>query len=639
MGSNVSLFCALLLLLHYGREGAALEITTTSTGKFLTGDNINLTISYDSNKSGTVTWAVNGTIVASLKGGSLEVSETYKNRLTVSGTGSLLITNTTKSDAGNYSVTVTITGEKPGSRDFQVTFSDRGGAALDITTTSTGSFLTGDNINLTISYNSDKATVIWVVNGITVAIWMDGHPDVFSNYQNRTTITGNGSLLITNTSKSDAGTYSVTVAVPGEKPASRDFQVTFSEIEGATLAITTTSTGKFLIGDDINIPISYNSNKTGTVAWAINDTTVASWKDGSLEVQETYKNRLTITDFGSLHITNTSPSDAGNYSVTLTVTGKKPALRVFQVTFSDAALEITTTSTDSFQTGDDITLIISYNYKRSATVTWAVNGTIAANWKGGSLEVSDTYKNRLKITGDGSLLIANTSKSDAGYYSVTVTVVDKKPVSLNFTVTFYDRRAPLDIRSTSTGNFQTSNDISLAIWYDSSNNGTVIWTVNGTTVAAWKKGASLDPLKSDAYNSTLTITGNGSLHIASTSKSDVGNYSVTVAILGEKPASRDFQVTFYDLINNVTILQSPEAVNEGTPIVNLTCNASSGIETVTWKKNGQSVGYNDNYFLLDGNQTLQIKHPDRTFTRIYTCNISNPVNWKNASLLLNVSCE
>ncbi|XP_075045818.1 cell adhesion molecule CEACAM2-like [Mixophyes fleayi] len=197
--------------------------------------------------------------------------------------------------------------------------------------------------------------------------------------------------------------------------------------------------------------------------------------------------------------------------------------------------------------------------------------------------------------------------------------------------------AALVITTTSTGDFLTGNDITLTIYYNSANNGTVTWAVNGTTVATWQKGSSIGPLVSDAYKGRLTITGNGSLLITNTSKSDAGTYSVSVNLLNESPSSRNFQVTFYDPVRNVTVSQSPLEVSEGTPVVNLTCSASSGIQKVTWTKDGKSVGYNDSYILSDGNQTLRINQPNRTYTGNYSCNISNPVDWGYASFILNVS--
>ncbi|XP_075047582.1 uncharacterized protein LOC142107846 isoform X2 [Mixophyes fleayi] len=217
MGSDVSLVCALLLLLHYGREGAALDVTTTSTGSFLTGDNITLPIYYNSTESATVIWTVNGTAVANWMYGVLNVLGKYKGRLTITDIGSLLINSTYKSDAGTYSVTVTIL--------------DKTAESLNITSASTGSFVTGDNITLLISYNSNNsATVTWAVNGIVAANWKGGVLQVSGTYADRLNISNNGSLLIiTNTSKSDAGNYSVTVAVDGMKPGTRDFPVTFSD--------------------------------------------------------------------------------------------------------------------------------------------------------------------------------------------------------------------------------------------------------------------------------------------------------------------------------------------------------------------------------------------------------------------------
>ncbi|XP_063800056.1 carcinoembryonic antigen-related cell adhesion molecule 1-like [Pseudophryne corroboree] len=188
------------------------------------------------------------------------------------------------------------------------------------------------------------------------------------------------------------------------------------------------------------------------------------------------------------------------------------------------------------------------------------------------------------------------------------------------------------ISSPSTDSFLTGDNITLIISYNSPNVVTISWTFNTLLVASWfNTGSSI------SFLNNIQIIGNGSLLVTNTSKSNAGNYTVTANIGGEPYVTRNFPVTFYDAVTNVTVVQSPQAVNEGTPLVNLTCNASSGIQMVTWEKDGQSVGYNDSYVLLNGNQTLQINHPNMTSAGNYSCNVSNPVSWDYTFYVLNVS--
>lgn len=187
------------------------------------------------------------------------------------------------------------------------------------------------------------------------------------------------------------------------------------------------------------------------------------------------------------------------------------------------------------------------------------------------------------------------------------------------------------ITSNSSGNALTGNNVSLVISYTTKGTNLIaFWAINGTSVARWIPDV---PTGSSTYKSNLYIIGNGSLLIANSTKTDNGNYSITINAIGDTPFSQYFQVTIYDPVVNVTVTQSPQVVS-GSTAVNLSCKASGDIELVSWTKNGQIVGNSDPYSLLDGNYTLQIKNPDSTYSGNYTCNASNPVTWSNASLEL-----
>ncbi|XP_073457943.1 hepatic and glial cell adhesion molecule-like [Aquarana catesbeiana] len=196
--------------------------------------------------------------------------------------------------------------------------------------------------------------------------------------------------------------------------------------------------------------------------------------------------------------------------------------------------------------------------------------------------------------------------------------------------------AAVTINSNSNGNVKSGNDISLDISYTiKGSNPIVYWAINGMSVALLDNNvATVLPI----YTSRLSIIGNGSLLLSNSTKEDTGNYTVTVTALGETPGTRNFEVTIYDQVVNVTVTQSPQKVNEGAAFVNLSCSSSSGYtEMVTWMKDGQSVISKNAYSLLDGNWTLQITQPDRTFNGLYICNVSNAAYWGSGSLNLTVS--
>ncbi|XP_077312705.1 hepatic and glial cell adhesion molecule-like [Lithobates pipiens] len=292
---------------------------------------------------------------------------------------------------------------------------------------------------------------------------------------------------------------------------------------------------------------------------------------------------------------------------------------------------------------DPINLTISY----SSTPTWIIwqygNSILMASWINGTQWTADNYKNRLTLQ-EKNISIGNSATKDSGEYTVTVTDIKGNFGSFKFNVVVRER--VLEIQSTDTGIYTTGANISLSIWYDG-NPSEIFWFFNGIPLVI--KAQSIKYV-SDTITSRNVLQENGSLLIYNTTKDDAGNYfinvtatttittatttSATIIVSG----SRRFQVKFYDPVVNVTVTQSPQKASEGAAFVNLSCSASSGhTEMVTWMKDGQSVISKNAYSLLDGNWTLQITRPDRTFNGLYSCNVSNAADWGSGSLDLTVS--
>ncbi|XP_068097636.1 carcinoembryonic antigen-related cell adhesion molecule 1-like [Hyperolius riggenbachi] len=192
--------------------------------------------------------------------------------------------------------------------------------------------------------------------------------------------------------------------------------------------------------------------------------------------------------------------------------------------------------------------------------------------------------------------------------------------------------AALTLTSNSTGNVQTGQIITLNIYPSQALTTAIItWTVNGTIAATWANGML------SSVNNRVSIIDNVSLVITNANKNDAGTYTVTVNVVGQTQASLSFHVKIYDPVINVSVVQSPESVSEGMALVNLTCSSAGDADTVTWTRSGQTLGYNDSYTLLNGNRTLQIKNPDRTYSGNYTCSMSNPISADRKTFELTVS--
>ncbi|XP_072282753.1 cell adhesion molecule CEACAM7-like [Pyxicephalus adspersus] len=184
-------------------------------------------------------------------------------------------------------------------------------------------------------------------------------------------------------------------------------------------------------------------------------------------------------------------------------------------------------------------------------------------------------------------------------------------------------------------NVLTGQKISLNIINDARKQ--VSWWINKTRVVLWDNGDTFVSQQAFPSYDRLSVIGNGALLISNSTKNFSGTY---IAIFDDSngiSANWTFQVTVYDPVENVTVTQSPQSVDENMAAVYLTCSTSGDVELVTWTRNGEILGYTSNYDLQDGNKTLQIKNPNRTFSGSYTCNMSNPVSWSKGSWNLTVS--
>lgn len=133
------LTATLLLLIQYGKEGAAVTINSNSNGNVKSGSDISLDISYTTKGSNAIVyWAINGTSVALLDNNVSTVVPNYTSRLSIIGKGSLLLSNATQKDTGNYTVTINALGDSLGTRNFEVTIYD----ASPRTTTTFGLMIT-----------------------------------------------------------------------------------------------------------------------------------------------------------------------------------------------------------------------------------------------------------------------------------------------------------------------------------------------------------------------------------------------------------------------------------------------------------------------------------------------------------------
>ncbi|XP_072282465.1 hemicentin-1-like isoform X2 [Pyxicephalus adspersus] len=579
---GVRLACVLLLLIQYGNGAELIIITPDSSPTPLIGDTINLNIIYDKPPN-TIVWLFNDNIIAIWISNQTIISPGYQNRLIVKPF-SCTISDSTFADSGKYVVNVTATNGDFGSLSFSVLVKEK---VLEITSNDTGKFRTGENISLNIQYEGNPIYIFWRYNGTTVAFKSGSIFYVVPKFKDRLILDNRGSLLIYNTTIDDAGNYTVTVET-SFAPGSLSFQVMFSDLWNVTVLQTPPIINES--SPDVILTCSATSG-SGSVTWQ---------KDGQpINIDSTH----IILD-KVLQILNPKRTDTGNYSCNMTdmirwdvgsiiMTVYYPIENVTITQFPQIVSENTPT----------VNLSCSASSGPIETVTWMKNGQAIDHTYillDGNFTLQLIQPKR-EFIGNYSCNLSNAAYSNTGYHHLHV----NDPIE-NVTITQFPQTVS-----------ENTSAVNLSCSASSGPIETVTWMKNGQAID----------------HTYILLDGNFTLQLIQPKREFSGNYSCNLS----NPAYSNtgyLQLLVYDPVENVTVTQLPTTVSEMTSLVTLSCNASSGYtEAVTWIKDGNIIVNENNTFnLLDGNHTLQIIQPNRTFSGKYSCNISNAV-YMNSSYL------
>ncbi|XP_077312697.1 hemicentin-1-like isoform X1 [Lithobates pipiens] len=682
---GVGLVCALLLLIQYG-NGAQVNITSPdSTPKVLTGDPINLTISYNSTPN-LIIWTYNGNLVAVWIDGEQSISAIYKNRLTLQEK-QISISGSTPADSGVYMVTVTDASSNTGDFTFSVQVADR---VPKIQSNDTGVFKTGENISLTIWYAWEPLSIVWNYNGSPVIVSVNGRIFINDRFKGRANITDNGSLLVYNTTNQDAGIYAVTVA-SNLTSASRPFEVKFYDvissvtvqqtpaivIEGTPMvnlsckassgsgSVTWQKDGQPLTNDSSHVLLDQTlqiltPNRTFSGTYRCNMSNPVSWNDGSIEMTVYYPvGEVTVTQSPEIasemtSLVNLSCSATSGFSET--------------VTWMKDGQSIINDDKYHLLNGNRSLQIIQPN--RTFSGNYSCKMSNAAYWNLGSLDllVYDPVENVIvtqspKILDGNSTAVNLSCSASSKYIEAVIWTKDGKSIEENDIFTLLDGNHTLQIIDSnrtfsghytcniSNAAYRNTGSLQLRIYGPVEN---VIVTQSPNILDGNSTAVNLSCSASSKYieaviwtkdgksieeNGTFTLLdGNHTLQIIDSNRTFSGHYTCNISNAAYRNTS-SLQLLIYDPVENVTVTQSSIIVSEKSPAVNLSCGASSGnIETVMWTKDEKPINITNNYNLLNENKTwiLQINKPNRTFSGLYVCNMSNKAYWKSGSHQLRV---
>ncbi|KAM4014911.1 cell adhesion molecule CEACAM1-like [Anomaloglossus baeobatrachus] len=189
MAGGATLLCALLLLVQAG-AGLVITVQSNSSSDFLVGRNINLSISYTSSQNASVSWSKDNVLLVTWYNVIINQAPAYQGRLDITGKGSLVISNSTTNDAGNYTVRVESFADTTGTMMFPVKIYDPvTNASVSQSPSSADESTT--IVNLSCSAASGGVTYTWTKEGKSLPgnssyVILDGGRTLQINAPNRT---------------------------------------------------------------------------------------------------------------------------------------------------------------------------------------------------------------------------------------------------------------------------------------------------------------------------------------------------------------------------------------------------------------------------------------------------------------------
>ncbi|NXP48706.1 HECA2 protein, partial [Heliornis fulica] len=121
---------------------------------------------------------------------------------------------------------------------------------------------------------------------------------------------------------------------------------------------------------------------------------------------------------------------------------------------------------------------------------------------------------------------------------------------------------------------------------------------------------------------------NGSILLQGLRETDSGFYRATVNLMQDKA-----RTTHLEVIKPVPKPELKSTPNMSGSDIQLVCMVpEKPVVSISWKKDGQPLSIEMSYRLSGNSTVLQIKTGVKLYCGIYSCNVSNAISWKEATL-------
>ncbi|XP_026178915.1 hemicentin-1 [Mastacembelus armatus] len=445
-------------------------------------------------------------------------------------------------------------------------------------------FATGDEVRIRCSANGyPPPRIVWT------------HKGMFIVASSRYRMTSDGTLIIRNTEKKDAGVYGCLASNQAGTDTMTSI-LTYTESPVVTVALTGILTG---IGEVTMMACSASGIPQPEIQWYKGD------------VQLHASSHLAIDTLGgTLTIKKTQNGDAGDYTcVAVNAAGTSSGKISLDV---GAAPKFTQEPSDVVaDLGSNVTLLCHAQGYPEPQVTWQREDGLPLFNRRHTHSAITQSRGRLQIT---NLWV----EDEAVYICEAQNHFGKIQTKASITVT--GLVSPVIAMSPLVLSVIKDQQLTLPC---------VILAGNPLPVRQWLHNYGL--VTSDEY---VTVRRDGSLHIERVRLDDAGDYTC----LAENVVGATNHTTTINIYVIPTIQHGPQVFStiEGTPI-SLPCRAS-GVPTpeITWVKGGELLHLGGPTFSLDSDGSLLITSPSGNETGEFICRASNAAGYASRKVQLTV---
>ncbi|NXR07415.1 HECAM protein, partial [Semnornis frantzii] len=144
------------------------------------------------------------------------------------------------------------------------------------------------------------------------------------------------------------------------------------------------------------------------------------------------------------------------------------------------------------------------------------------------------------------------------------------------------------------------------------------------------------PIIYQAYQGRVLFSPqNGSILLQGLQETDSGFYRATVDLMHDKA-----RTTLLEVIKPVSQPELQSSSNLAGSSIELLCVVPEGMEvSISWKKDGHPLPPEKLCLLSENNTMLKIRSGEKSDCGSYSCNVSNKISWKEATMNLTVTGE